>query len=244
VRKENADVIAKQDVDVAEANYQGAKHALDQVASMLDYTKVRAPYKGIITARFVDPGALIQAATSSATQAVPLFTVMDISILRFYINIPQEDAAFVKAGTPAIISLKDTGKTLKATVTRSTQVLDPVTRTMLVEIDLPNPGHDLTPGMFAEVILDLRRHPNALVLPPSAFVVDKSGKAVFVITDGVARKVPVKTDIDDGVWVEVASGLNGDENVVVTGKSALTDGLRVKTSPYNLPAGQPASQKF
>jgi membrane fusion protein, multidrug efflux system len=244
VKKENPDVIAKQDVDVAEANYQSAKHALDQVASMLDYTKVRAPYKGIITARFVDPGALIQAATSSATQAVPLFTVMDISILRFYINIPQEDAAFVKAGTTAVISLKDTGKTLQATVTRSTQVLDPVTRTMLVEIDLPNPGHDLTPGMFAEVILDLRRHPNALVLPPSAFVADKSGKAVFVITDGFARKVPVKTDIDDGVWVEVASGLNGNEDVVVTGKSALTDGLRVKTSPYNLPAGQPASQKF
>ena len=83
-----------------------------------------------------------------------------------------------------------------------------------------------------------------MVLPPSAFVADKSRKAVFVIADGVARKVPVKTDIDDGVWVEVASGLNGNEDVVVTGKSALTDGLRVKTSPYNLPAGQPASQKF
>jgi RND family efflux transporter MFP subunit len=244
VRKENPDVIAKQDVDVAEANYQGAKHALDQVASMLDYTKVRAPYKGIITARFVDPGALIQAATSSATQAVPLFTIMDVSVLRFYINVPQEDAAFVKAGTPAVISLKDAGKTLKATVTRSTQALDPITRTMLVEVDLPNPGHDLTPGMFAEVILELRRHANALVLPPSAFVSDKSGKAVFVITDGVAHKVPVKTDIDDGVWMEVASGLTGDEDVVVTGKSALTDGLRVKTSPYNLPAGQPASQKY
>jgi membrane fusion protein (multidrug efflux system) len=244
VRKENPDVIAKQDVDVAEANYQGARHALEQQASMLDYTKVRAPYKGVVTARFVDPGALIQAATSSATQAVPLFTIMDSSTLRFYVNVPQEDAAYVKAGTPAIISLKDAGKTLEAKVTRSTQTLDPATRTMLVEIDIPNPGRDLVPGMFAEVTLDLRRHHDALVVPPAALVSEKSGKAVFVVTDGVARKVPVKTDIDDGVWVEVAAGLTGAEDVVVTGKSRLADGMRVKSSPYNLPAGSPASQRY
>jgi RND family efflux transporter MFP subunit len=245
VRKESPDVIAKQDVDVAEANYQGAKHALEQLASMLDYRQVRAPYGGVVTARFVDPGALIQAATSSATQAVPLFTIMDASTLRLYVNVPQEDAPYVKAGTPASISVLDAaGKKLEAKVTRSTQALDPATRTMLVEIDIPNPSRDLTPGMFAEVTLDLRRHRDALVVPPAALISEKSGKAVFVVKDAVARKVQVKTDIDDGLWVEVASGLTGDEDVVVTGKSRLTDGVQVKSSPYNLPAGQPASQRY
>ncbi len=245
VRKENPDVIAKQDVDVAEANYQGAKHALDQLASMLDYTKVRAPYDGIVTARFVDPGALIQAATSSATQAVPLFTIMDISTLRFYINVPQEDAPLVKKGTPVTIAISGLPeKTLKATVTRSTVALDPGTRSLLAEIDLPNPGHDLAPGMFAEVVVELRRHPDALVVPPAALVSEGSSKFVFTVEQGVARRIPVATGIDDGLWVEITSGLTGAEDVVVTGKARLSDGVQVKAFPYSLPEGKSASQRF
>src|SRR5439155_11520670 len=232
VWKENPDVIAKQDVDLAEAAYIGAKHALEQLAAMLDYTKVRAPYNGIITARFVDPGALLQAATSSATQAVPLLTIMDTSVLRIYVNVPQEDAQYVKKGTAVAIVLKDVGgKTLEAAVTRSTMSLDPDTRTMLVEIDVPNPGGPLVPGMFAEVILTLRQHREALVIPPAALLSDNSDRAVFVVDQGVARKVPVKTDIDDGVWVEVTSGLTGSEDVVVVGKARLTDGILARASP-------------
>jgi membrane fusion protein (multidrug efflux system) len=245
VRKENADVIAKQDVDVAEANYQGAKHALDQLASMLDYTKVRAPYSGTVTARFVDPGALIQAATSSATQAVPLFTIMDISKLRFYINVPQEDAPFVKKGTPVTIAVSDVpGKILKATVTRSTVALDPGTRSLLAEVEVPNPGQSLAPGMFAEVVVELRRHPEALVVPPAALVSEGASKAVFSVDQGTARKIPVQTGIDDGLWVEIISGLTGTEDIVVTGKARVSDGARVKAFPYSLPEGTPASQRF
>jgi len=244
VRKENPDVIAKQDVDVAEAAYVGAKHAREQLGAMLDYTKVRAPFNGIVTARFVDVGALVQAATSSATQAVPLFTVMDISTVRIYVNVSQEDASFVKRGTPATIELKDAGKTIEAAVTRSTVALDPGTRTMLAEIDLPNPGHVMSPGMFAEAILMLRQHRNALVIPPTALLSENSSKAVFVVEQGVARKVPVKTGIDDGVWVEITEGLSGNEEVVVVGKSRLADGKPAKASTYNLPAGKPSSQKY
>ena len=75
-------------------------------------------------------------------------------------------------------------------------------------------------------------------------VSDNSSKGVFVVAENVARKVSVTTDIDDGVWVEVASGLTGSEDVVVVGKAGLTDGVRVKASPYNLPAGKPGSQKY
>jgi len=245
VWKENPDVIAKQDVDLAEAAYLGAKHALEQLAALLDYTKVRAPYNGVVTARFVDPGALMQAATSSATQAVPLLTIMDMSVLRFYVNVPQEDASYVKKGTLVTIVLKDFGgKTVEAAVTRSTMSLDPGTRTMLVEIDVSNPGGTLVPGMFAEVILTLRQHRDAVVIPPAALVSDNSSKAVFVVDQGVARKVNVTTDIDDGIWVEITSGLTGSEDVVVVGKARLTDGISAKASPYNLPSGKPSSQKY
>src|SRR6266849_5476476 len=213
--------------------------------ALADYTKVRAPYDGVVTARFADPGALIQGATSSATQAVPLFTIMDVSTLRFYVNVPQEDAPFVKKGTPATIVLKEPAqKTIETTVTRSTMSLDPSTRTMLVEIDILNPGEALVSGMFVEVVLSLRQHRDALVIPPAALVADNSSKAVFVVDQGVAHKVSVTTDIDDGVWVEVTSGLTGAEDVVVVGKSQLVDGKPVKASPYNLPAGKPGSQKY
>ncbi len=122
--------------------------------------------------------------------------------------------------------------------------LDPSTRTMLVEIDIPNPGEALVSGMFVEVVLSLRQHRDALVIPPAALVADNSSKAVFVVDQGVAHKVSVTTDIDDGVWVEVTSGLTGAEDVVVVGKSQLVDGKPVKASPYNLPAGKPGSQKY
>jgi len=245
VWKQAPDVIAKQDVDVAEASAKAAQHLLEQRQTWLDYTKVRAPYAGVVTARFADPGALVQGATSSATQAVPLFTIMDVSTLRFYVNVPQEDAPFVKTGTPATIVLKEPAeKKIETTVTRSTMSLDPSTRTMLVEIDIPNPGEALVSGMFVEVVLSLRQHQNALVIPPAALVADSSSKAVFVVDHGVAHKVSVKTDIDDGVWVEVTSGLTGAEDIVVVGKSQLVDGKPANASPYNLPSGKPSSQKY
>jgi len=245
VWKEAPDVIAKQDVDVAEATAKAAQHLLEQRQTWLDYTKVRAPYDGILTARFADPGAMIQVATASATQTVPLFTIMDISTLRFYVNVPQEDAPFVQRGTPATIVLKaPVEKRIEAVVTRSTMSLDPATRTMLVEIDIRNPGHALTPGMYAEVVLALRRHRDALVISPSALVSDNSSQSIFVVEQGVARKVRVKTDIDDGVWIEITSGLTGGEDVVVVGKSQLSDGMPVKASPYSLPSGQPSRQKY
>lgn len=247
VWKENRDVIAKQDVDVAEAAYLGAKHALNQSAAELDYTKVRAPFSGMITARFVDSGALIQAATSSATQTMPLFTLMDMSSFRVYANVSQKDVAYVEPGVRASIKITELpGKDVQGRVTRTTGALDPTTRTMLVEIHIPNEERRLQPGMFATATLYLKEHKNALTIPPAAIVSgnDGEGDSVFVVDQGKARRVSIKTDIDDGVWVEVAQGLTGDEDVVVVGTSGLTDGQSIQAFPYTLPAGKPASQKL
>ena len=245
VWRETPDVIARQDVDVAEAAFEGAKHLMDQRAILHDYTKVRAPYAGIITARFVDPGALIQVATASATGAIPLFTIMDIDTVRVYTNVPQDDAPLVKSDTPAAVTVKELkDRRFTGTVTRSTLALDPSTRTMLVEIDLPNRDYALQPGTFAEATLLLREKPNALVLPPGAIVANGNGKSVFVADQGRARLVPIRTGISDGRWVEITEGLQGSEEVVVVGKSALTDGAAVRISPYNLPEGTSSSQKF
>lgn len=245
VWKETPDVIAKQDVDVAEAAFEGAKHLMEQRSVLHEYTKVRAPYAGIITARFVDPGALIQVATASATTAIPLFTIMNMETVRVYTNVPQDDAPLVKSDTPALVSVKELkDRQFKGAVTRSTLALDPSTRTMLVEIDLPNQDHALQPGTFAEVTLLLQQKPDALVIPPSAIVAAGNTKSVFVAAQGRAMLIPIRTGISDSHWVEVVEGLAGSEEVVVVGKSILTEGATIRTSPYSLPEGEPSVQKF
>lgn len=246
VLHESPDVIAKQDVDVAEATYEGAKNLMQQRAAMREYTKVRAPYDGIVTARFADPGALIQVATSSATTAIPLFTVMDLDTVRIYTNVPQDDSPWIVPGkTKSTISVKELpGRSFPATITRSTLALDPSTRSLLVEIDLPNPDYVLRPGTFAEVTLALREIPNALVLPPQAVVSGPKGKSVFTIVQGKAKSVPVQTGITDGKWIEITTGLTGDEDVVVVGKRKLLEGSPVQTSPFKLPEAKPSQQKF
>ncbi len=246
VWKESPDVIAKQDVDVAEAAYQGAKHLMEQRVVMRDYTKVRAPYDGIITARFADPGALIQVATSSATNAIPLFTIMDLKTVRIYTNVPQDDSPWIAPGkTKAAITVKELpGRSFSGTVTRSTLALDPSTRSLLVEIDLPNPDYALRPGTFAEAAIGLREIPQTLVLPPQAVISGPKGKSVFIVEQGKAKSVPVQTGITDGRWMEITAGLNGDEDVVVVGKRKLLDGATVQASPFKLPEAKPSQQKF
>ncbi len=248
VWEEDPDIIAKQDVDVAEAAYWGAKHALEQLAAELEYAKVRAPFSGTITARFVDVGAMIQSATSSATQTLPLFTLMDMSTIRVYASVPQEDVSYVDPGVRASITIAELPeKDFQGEVTRTTGALDPTTRTMLVEIHVPNPEHQLQPGMFATATLYLQEHRNALALPPAALTTTEhraTRSSVFVVAQGKVRQVPVRTGLDDGVWIEILDGLTGQEEVVVVGKSGLTDGQAVRASPYTLPAGKPARQKY
>jgi RND family efflux transporter MFP subunit len=245
VWKENPDVIAKQDVDVAEAAAKGAKHLMENRRTMLAYTKVYAPFSGVITARFADPGAFIQAATGSSTQAAPLYTIMDLSKVRIYASVPQEAALLAKPGVPTVITVRELpGEGLRASITRTTQALDSATRTLLVEIDIPNQNVQLQPGMYVMATLLLKEHPQVLAIPPAALVTGADGKSVFVVEGGRAKLVPVKTGLDDGVWIEITDGLQEGMDVVVVGKSGLTDGQAVQPSSATLPSGKPSSQKY
>ena len=245
VWKETPDVIAKQDVDMAEAAFQGARHLMEQRAALRDYTKVRAPYDGTITARFADPGALIQVATSSSSGAIPLFTIMNLETVRVYANVPQEDTPWAKIGIPAVLTVKELpGRLFTGTVTRTTRALDPSTRSLLIEVDLPNSDRALQPGTFGELTLQLRNSPDALVVPATALISQGKSTLVFIIDQEKAVQRKIMTGLSDGRWVEIVEGLNGTENVVVVGKSKLVEGATARPSPYNLPEGTPSVQKF
>ena len=247
VWKDNPDVIAKQDVDVAAAAAEGAKQLMERRRTFLEYTKITAPFSGTITARFADPGTLIQSAMNSSTQANPLFTLMDLDTVRVYVSVPQESAQLAQAGVPVVLTVKEIpGLELNGQITRTTEALDPATRTLLVEIDMPNKDHRLQPGTFINATLFLERRPNVLTIPPSAIEPPANGqpKSLFLVENGKVRRRPIKTGIDDGGWVEVTEGLTGNEDVVVVGKNNLAEGQAVTASPYALPSGTPAKQKY
>ncbi len=240
VWKSDPRLVAREDVDIAQGKYLAGKAQVDELRSLVGYTRIVAPYSGVITGRFVDPGALIKAGgTQSAAgpaegsshpggTATPVLSIARIDLMRIYVYAPQGVVGLIKRGMPATLTLRDgTGRSYSGAVTRFASSLDLSTRTMLTEIDIPNPHHELYPGMYANVTLQLQRHPNAIKLPTSAVSGAKNHTYVLVVRDGVLAKVPVDTGINDGHYVEITSGLTGAEQVVASVNPALSPGERV-----------------
>jgi RND family efflux transporter MFP subunit len=160
--------------------------------------------------------------------------------------VSQDDSPWVIPGrTQAVVQVQELPeRTFRGTITRSTLALDPSTRSLLIEVDIPNPDHALRPGTFAQIAIALREIPNALVVPPQAVNSTTKGTTVFIVEQGHAKAVPVRTGITDGQWIEVPEGLRGDEDVVVVGKRQLLDQSLVRASPFQLPEAKPSQQKF
>jgi len=145
--------VGQADVALAEANLAAANADLQRLQAMVEYTKIIAPFDGVITRRLVNLGDLVQAATAARPSA-PLFTCQEIDVVRVFAEVPETNAAAIRPGWAAEVRLYGpTGQTLHNTVTRVAGALDPTTRTMRVEIDLPNPDGSLLPGMYAQVTL-------------------------------------------------------------------------------------------
>jgi multidrug efflux pump subunit AcrA (membrane-fusion protein) len=264
VREEDPKVVAQQDVDIAYSKMAEAQADVGVLDAMVAYTQITAPFDGVITGRFADPGALIRAgggdlgatgngasisqgATEGAgghlTGGGPLLTMADIDQLRVYVYVPEEEASLIQLGTHAVVTIHGVQGEIKARVTRYATSLDLATRTMLTEIDLQNAQHRLYPRMYTTVTLDLVRHPDAIQLPAAA-VEGIGGKDgfVFVVHDDTLIKRPVSLGITDGRYVEITSGLNGNESVVATISPALNQGEKINpvhTAPAHASTNPP-----
>lgn len=238
-------LVAREAVDIAYAKYAEAKGELGILTTLEGYTKIVAPYDGVITGRFADPGALIRAGgghygisgtgafvTPSVTEGSgghlygggPVLSIARIDRLRCYVYVPENVAPAIYKGMPALIrvrALPERG--FKAQVARFASSLDLSTRTMLVELDLDNPRHRLYPRMYAKVTLELERHPNAIELPAAA-VRGVGGKAsVLVVRQGKVIELPVTAGITDGRFTEIVKGLGAEELVASNYSNALAD---------------------
>ena len=228
-RQKAADLVVPQTVDDLRGRWEVAQAKLRRTQTLLAYTRITAPFDGIVTARFLDPGAFVPAATGGSTpQSAAVLTLMNYTRLRVQVPVPETEVLFVTNGLPVQITAEELrGRKIPAQVTRFAHALDPLTKTMLAEIELDNPKGDLRPGTYAMVQLEVERKKDALLLPVSAVLVEKSGSSVFVPLEGKARKTPVRTGFNDGVNVEVLEGIKPDEPVVVAGKAPLTDGQAI-----------------
>ena len=226
---------AQADLEVAQALTEVARRELDEMDELLKYTSIRAPLDGVVTRRNVDPGDLVSSAQNSAglSDSPPLFVVTSLEKVRVRIPIPERDAPFVDAGDEAHIVLQALpGKELTGTVSRVTGALDPKTRTMLIEVDLPNADGELLPGMFGQATITLEPPRRRVSLPAGAVRYDEQGKSsVYVVNASQTIEViEVRTGLDDGRQIEITSGLSSDQRVVGALLQRLQPGQQVRVN--------------
>jgi len=216
-RAKSPDLVLPQAVDDAEAKLAIAKANLERGETQIQFATLKAPFDGIITARFADPGAL---ATANTTK---LLEVTDLSTLRLQIPVTELETGLVVVGKPVKAQIDAAGATpVEASISRISYALDPTTRTMLAEADLKNPDLKLRPGMYAMTKIGVERHDNATLIPVTALVMEKTNAFVFKHVDGKAMKTAVKPAFNDGTNVEVPE-LKANDVLLVPGTTALTD---------------------
>lgn len=237
-------VISKQDNDNAQAQYaaqQANVEALSKAASAMrssvtaaeanlarlnqvkTYQTVRAPFEGVITLRNVDTGALVNEGSTL------LFRIAQTGTMRIYINLPQTDSENVKVGQQAIISIAERpGRNYPGTVTRTSNALDPATRTLLTEVQVQNSDGSLMPGMFAQVDLTMPRKFPPLLIPGDTLVVRSDGPQVAVVSsDGLVHFTRIQLGRDFGDRLEVLSGLEEGQRLAINPSDEVREGVKV-----------------
>jgi len=215
-------VVAQQTADDSHAAMLEAKEALNQLVATQAYEIIKAPFDGIITARNVDPGALIPQSTTSTTGSLPILSMATLTPLRIYADVPQSAAPFIKDGDQVTVTVGEyPRRAFPGTVTRHPDALDTETRTMRVEVDLENRDSALLPGMYAIVALAVST-PSAVPMVPDDALVFHGGKVLVpVVRDGRMHLAEVTLGYDNGVNVEVVRGISDSDVVAINvGQSA------------------------
>ncbi len=242
--------VTQQQGDTDRYSYQAQQHAtqaaqlgaaathaqLKMTNQQKIYQQVVAPFDGVVTQRNIDVGSLI---TADATTGTSMFSMVHSDVIRVWVYVPQDNAFGVSPGVEAVIRVPAMPNlTFHGTVTRIANALQPGTRTLLTEIDVPNPEGALQPGVYCTVELKIPRKSPALIVPASAIIFNQSGMQVAVVESGIAhlRKIAITTDY--GTEVEVNAGVKDGDQVILQPPVNLADGDRVQIIPEP-PAASP-----
>lgn len=215
-------------VTVAQANVAAQRAQLQVLNQQKTYQRVVAPFDGVITQRNIDVGSLVQA---DATNSTFLFTLMDSRIVRAQVYVPQSQAFGLSPGIKAVVRVPEIpDRSFTGTVTRIADALQPDTRTLLAEVDIPNPDGALAPGTYCSVDLHLPRRSPSLLVPAAAIIFNRDGVQVAVVTEGVARLRKIVIVRDFGKEVEISTGVAAGDQVILNPSVALADGQTIEIS--------------
>jgi RND family efflux transporter MFP subunit len=243
INKENPNLIAQQDIDNAEARDHAtaaavgtAKADVEKYQTLFGYTQVNAPFDGVITWRYVDPGALIQSGTSSG-MAKPIVRVSDNCHLRLDFPVSVDDVQYIKGGSKVDARVESLGnKVYTGVITRFTHKVSDDTRTMTTESEFLNPNLELTPGMYARVVLKLQERPSTLAVPTEAVSSGPNPTVYLVNANNEIQERAVKLGIETPTRWEILAGLSEGDKVVIGNRSEFHPGEKVDPKPVQEPA--------
>jgi RND family efflux transporter MFP subunit len=232
------DLVAEAQISAARSNLAAAQEQvhvnnaeLQKIKTLFDYTRVTAPFAGVITKRYADTGSMIQAGTASSIQAMPLVRLSENSLLRLILPVPESAVPTVHIGQQVEVHVKTLNRSFSGRVTRFDEKVSLATRTMDTEVDVPNPSLILIPGMYAEVNLTLDNRAHVVAVPVPAIDVgsDESSGRVFVVTPGNQVEIrKVKLGLQTPTEVEILAGLEAGEMVVIGNRAGLQPGQTVQ----------------
>jgi membrane fusion protein, multidrug efflux system len=209
-------VVAQQIADQTESQMLETRAAWQSYVAMQQYERVLAPFDGMITARNLHPGALVGSAAAAATSNPSIYEIATLQPLRVYIYLPQPLSPLVHDGDRAIVTVSEyPQRDFAGLITRHPAALDQATRTMQVEVDLPNDDLALYPGMYANVKVSVRGNNASPKVPDEALIFDNENVMVPIVRDNRIHLAKVELGLDDGIYCEVTRGLNGDETIAL-----------------------------
>jgi RND family efflux transporter MFP subunit len=222
-------------VAVAQANVTAQQSQLNVLRQQKAYQRVVAPFDGVITQRNIDVGSLVQA---DAVNSTFMFTIMRSNVIRTQVFVPQDQAFGLTPGVEAVVRVPEIpGRSFPGKVTRIADALQPGTRTLLTEVDIPNPDGVLTPGIYCTIELHVPRRTPSLLVPADAIIFNRDGLNVAVVEDGVARIRKIAVGRDFGTTVEVVDGVKAGDQVILNPPVDLVDARRVQ------PRAAPATKR-
>jgi RND family efflux transporter MFP subunit len=235
VDKAHPNLVAQQELDAAEAKdattgaaIAASKAEVQRDQTLLAYTRITAPFDGVITHRYADPGSLIQAGTASDTQSMPLVRLSDNYHLRLDAAVSVEYVKDIQLGDQVEVRVNSlSGKTFAGTISRFSRKVDQATRTMITEVEVPNPDLELVPGMYATIVFRVQRRPQALAVPTEAVATDKEPSVYLVNAQQQIEERPVVLGLETPTRYEVLSGLNEGDLVMIGGRSRVKLGQKV-----------------
>jgi RND family efflux transporter MFP subunit len=213
-------------VDVAKSNIAAQQAQIRILNQEKAYQRVVAPFDGVVTQRYIDNGSLVQSGSTM------MFTMMHSDVIRIQLYVPQDEAFGVAPGVHAVVHVPEIpNRSFRGTVTRIARALQPGSRTLLTEIDVPNPDGALSPGIYCIVDLHISRKTPSFVVPADAIVFNENGLHVAVVDNGTVRLQRISIARDFGKEVEVQQGLKAGDQVVLNPMVDLTNGRKVVPLP-------------